>query len=134
MFGLFCPAWWVAGSNLCPGSAPGGLLMAELSLLGGSNVKQAVSYEEISRDIFKPERIWWLPPLMALSNAGMVGLLVIYTWIGLKPILPPYDESQLFAFRAFVSILAVRLLTAAGFIYLRPVFAWVRLLQVNRPG
>jgi class 3 adenylate cyclase/HAMP domain-containing protein len=102
--------------------------------MGESNVKQVVSYEEISRDIFKPERIWWLPLLVVLINAGMVGLLVIYTRIGLKPILPPYDESQLFGFRAFVSILAVLLPTVASFIYLRPVFAWLRLLRVNRPG
>ncbi len=31
-----------------------------------------------------PHRIRWLPPLVLLVNTAMVGLLIIYTLIGLK--------------------------------------------------
>ncbi len=49
------------------------------------------------REDLKPERIRWLPPLVLLVNSGMVGLMVIYTLIGLKPVLPPLRLIPAFA-------------------------------------
>ena len=85
------------------------------------------------RDDLRPERIRWLPPLVCLVNCGMVGLLVVYTMIDLKPILPPFDPSRLFLFRIFVSVLAVLLPMAAGTFYLQPVYAWLRNPRSNPP-
>ena len=85
------------------------------------------------RDSDMPGRMWWLPPLVFLVNLGVVGLLITYSIIGLKPLIPPHDQSQLVRFELFTFVVAVLLPTAATTVYLWPVFAWLRRLRAKRP-
>ncbi|MEE8549868.1 MAG: adenylate/guanylate cyclase domain-containing protein [Gemmatimonadota bacterium] len=85
------------------------------------------------RDSVMPGRMRWLPPLVFLVNLGVVGLLITYSIIGLKPFIPPHDQSQLVRFQLFTFVVAVLLPTAATTVYLWPVFGWLRLLRAKRP-
>ncbi len=84
-------------------------------------------------DSVMPGRMRWLPPLVFLVNLGVVGLLITYSIIGLKPVIPPHDPSQLSYFQSFTFVFAVLLPTIASTVYLWPVFAWLRQLRAKRP-
>lgn len=81
-----------------------------------------------------PERMRWLPRLVLLVNLAVVGLLITYDIIDLKPSIPPHDPSQIFLYQLLTLVMAVLLPPTASAVYLWPVFTWIRRVRENQPG
>ena len=73
-----------------------------------------------------PRRIWWLPPLVLLINLTVLGMLIIYSSLNLRPYTPPHDSSQAQALRWISFLISFLLPTIASLLYLRPALRWFK--------
>jgi class 3 adenylate cyclase/HAMP domain-containing protein len=73
-----------------------------------------------------PRRIWWLPPIVLLVNLTVLGMLVIYSSLNLRPYTPPHDSSQVQALRLISFLITFLLPTIASLLYLRPALRWFK--------
>jgi len=77
-----------------------------------------------------PERIRWLTPMAFLINLLMVGVIVTYSMLNLRPFLPAHESNTLIRFAALH--IAVLLPTALSVLSLRPITTWVRYIWRER--
>ena len=73
-----------------------------------------------------PRRIWWLPPLVLLINLTVLGMLLTYSSLNLRPYTPPHDSSQAQAIRSISLLLTFLLPTIGSLWYLWPALEWFR--------
>lgn len=74
----------------------------------------------------KPERLWGLAPAVLLINLGVLGLILVYSALNLRPFIRSHDPSHLQSLRGLGFLLSFLAPTAAALFYLRPVHAWLR--------
>ncbi len=83
----------------------------------------------------KPERIRWLPPLVLLINLAVLGLLMEYSSLNLRPDLPATAtvEAQVYhVMIASVVILVLPMMTSV--IFLWPIHLWLRRRRTFQAG
>jgi class 3 adenylate cyclase/HAMP domain-containing protein len=75
----------------------------------------------------RPDKIRWLPPLVLVVNAAVLGLFMAYSALNLRPDMPRTATAETIRLRiALHAALAVLAPTAASFAFLRPIDRWVR--------
>jgi class 3 adenylate cyclase/HAMP domain-containing protein len=75
----------------------------------------------------RPDRIRWLPPLVLLVNAGVLGLFVTYSALNLRPDMPREVSVETVRVRIGLhALLTVLAPTIASFAFVRPISRWAR--------
>ena len=83
----------------------------------------------------KPHRIRWLPPLVLLINASVLGLFVIYSALNLRPDMPRPVSADVVGFRIGLhAVLTVLAPTLATFAFIRSIDRWARARWRRRDG
>ncbi len=83
----------------------------------------------------RPERIRWLPPLVFLTNLGVLGLLIEYSSLNLRPDLPSTVSVEAQASQVVIASAVILILpTVASLIFLWPSFRWLRSREGDRTG
>ena len=83
----------------------------------------------VLRTVPNPRHIWWLPALVLLINLTVLGMLVTYSSLNLRPYTPPHDSSQAQAIRLISFLIAFLLPTIASLLYLWPALRWFKRIQ-----
>ena len=87
-----------------------------------------------------PGRIRWLPPLVLLINASVLGLFVTYSALNLRPDMPRAASAEAIGVRIGLhAVLAILAPTLASFAFVRSISRWARAQwrpdgQADRPS
>jgi class 3 adenylate cyclase/HAMP domain-containing protein len=88
----------------------------------------------VRSNLSNPRHIWWLPPLVLLINLTVLGMLLTYSSLNLRPYTPPHDPSQAQAIRLISFFLTLLLPPIASVWYLWPALTWFqRTAQTSAP-
>jgi class 3 adenylate cyclase len=74
----------------------------------------------------RPERMWWLLPMVLLVNLSLLGLLMAYSSLNLRPYAPTVVGSRPQGYHQATLSLAVLLPAIASAVYLWPILRWLR--------
>ena len=80
----------------------------------------------------RPERIFWLPPMIFIINIAGMGLVLAYSRFNLRPFLPAHETTSLQPLWLFLFI-TFFVPTSLSAWYLRPIYGWVRGRKRSRP-
>ena len=94
----------------------------------------ARSEPDLSRVHARPERIAWLPPLVLLVNLTVLGLLMGYSALNLRPDISTARALQPQASHQWTVALAVLAPAVAAFVLLWPLLTWSRRRRTARAG
>ena len=76
--------------------------------------------------------MWWLPLMVFLGNLSVLGLLMAYSSLNLRPYVPTVAGSRPQLYHQATLSLTVLLPTAASVVYLWPILRWLRRVWTKR--
>ena len=82
----------------------------------------------------RPERLGWLPPLVFLVNLAVLGLLMAYSSLNLRPDLSAVRTLQAHTYYQWTVAAAAVTPALAAIVFLWPALRWLRRRRMDRAG
>ena len=93
---------------------------------------RARSHRSRSRGPGRPERLGWLPPLVLLVNVAILGLLMGYSSLNLRPDISTVRALQPTAYHQWTAVLVILAPAVASLAFLWPMLGWLRRRRSDR--
>ena len=74
----------------------------------------------------------WLPPIVLVVNLSVLGLLMVYSSLNLRPYVPGAATAHPETYHRATLVLTVLLPTTASVVYLWPILRWLRRVGITR--
>src|SRR3990167_8073514 len=87
-----------------------------------------------SRVDAKPESLGWLPPLVLFVNLAVLGLLMGYSSLNLRPDISTVRTFQAHSYYQWTLAVAAIVPAVAAVVFLRPALLWLHRRRSDRAG